>query len=159
MSDSPSWNPDFEAWWLIHQTTDLMKRARSRELKASGTKIVHSGILFAVQILGDKATPAELARWLAREHHTITEVLKGMERKGLIKRTKDLKRKNMVRVSLTEKGKKVSRIAKKESIKHIMSCLSEEERKTLCEYMDRIRVRALQYMGIYEKPAAPPSYL
>ena len=154
-----SWEPVFEEWWLIHQTTHLMARARRREIKRHGLTDVHSGILFAVLLLEDRATPAELARWLAREHHTILEVIKGMERKGLLKRSKDLERKNLVRVSITEKGKRLyQKVAKRESIEFMMSCLSEKERKALCKYMDRIRERALAYLGVYEKPVAPPSY-
>ncbi|MBW1799138.1 MAG: winged helix-turn-helix transcriptional regulator [Deltaproteobacteria bacterium] len=159
MSGSISWDPSFEAWWLIHQTTHLMNRARRKELKRYGTVIVQCGILFAVEILGDRATPAELARWLAREHHTILQVLKGMEKKGLIKRTKDLERKNLVRISLTKKGKTLYRKTKRESVEYIMSCLNDREQKTLCKYMERLRERSLMYLGEYEKPAAPPSFL
>ena len=59
----------------------------------------------------------------------------------------------------TEEGKQLyQKVAKRESIEFMMSCLNEKERKALSEYMDRMRERALAYLGVYEKPVAPPSY-
>ena len=148
---------DFELWWLIHQTTHLMERVREKELSKQGLTIVQAGILFSVHILGQRATPAELARWQAREPHTISGVLNVMVKKGLVRKVKDLHRKNMVRVDMTEKGKKVySEVAKRESVYKMMSVLPNHGYEQLENYMDVLRTKALDLLGAYNKAIAPP---
>lgn len=157
MEDARYKSPEFELWFMLHQTAHLMKRARNKELNRYNTSIVQSGLLFAIHFLGNRATPAELARWLAREPHTVLVALSGMEKKGLIRRTKDLDRKNMVRVSITDKGRQVSeQTTKRESIAHILSCLSEGDRRQLWALLGNLRQRATFYLGMEQQPPVPP---
>ena len=79
-------DPDFELWWMVLQTSHLMKRARQKELKKIDSSVIQAGILFATHMLANQATPSELARWLSREPHTVLSALKTMEKKGLIKK-------------------------------------------------------------------------
>ena len=157
MENSTPRDAEFELWWLIHQTTHLMTRARDRELRRYGLLIVQAGILFAVQVLGNRAMPVELARWLAREPHTISGVLDNMVKKGLVRKVKDLDRKNLVRVAITDKGRQVySEIADRSSIHDMMLSLSEEDRDRLRGYMERLRAKALTHLGTGQELPAPP---
>jgi len=157
MKKSTSPDKDFELWWLIRQTTHLMERVREKELGKHGLTIVQAGILFSVQLLGQRATPAELARWQAREPHTISGVLNGMVRKGLVKKVKDLHHKNMVRVAMTEKGKRIySEVSRRESIYKMLSALPEEGYEQLQNNMKTLRARTLELLGTSNKSIAPP---
>ena len=137
---------DFNLWVLLHQARDAVFKAREKELSQYGITTMESGVLFIIQRLGDKATPAEISRWIFREHHTVTSLLSRMERKGLITKARDLDRKNMWRVRVTEKGQKAYRQSvKRESIHMAMSPLSENERKQFESILREVRDESLKY--------------
>ncbi|UCH42995.1 MAG: MarR family transcriptional regulator, partial [Dehalococcoidales bacterium] len=110
--------------------------------------------LFIIQAIGNQATPAEISRWILREPHSVSGLLDRMERRGLIKRTKDLAWKNMIRVTVTEQGKEAYKISTaRESIHKILSVLSDEECWQLGSYLRTIRDKALDQLNTdYEMP-------
>jgi DNA-binding MarR family transcriptional regulator len=112
--------------------------------------------LFIVQAIGEKATPAEITRWILRKPHTVTELLKRMEKEGLVTRTKDLERKNMVRISITEKGRQAyQKSTERKSIHKLMSSLSQEERQPLMASLVKLRGKALKELRVEHKPRFP----
>ncbi len=158
MENTLSADQDFNLWVLLVQTRDAIFKDREKELDQYGITTMESGVLFIVQAIGAEATPAEISRWLFREHHTVSALLSRMEKKGLIRKTKDLEKKNMVRVSLTEKGKQAhDNSLRRESVHQIMAALSEEERQLLMSYLNRLRDRALQQIRLDHKLPFPPS--
>ena len=149
---------EFYAWSLLHQTVDVISRAREKEVGRYGIALRQVAALHIINLLGDRATPTQLAQWLFRKPHTISSILDRMEKEGLIVKHKDLERKNLIRVSLTAKGREAyHHSVKRESIHDIMSCLSAAEIKQLRSYLDRLRDRALKELDISEKPPFPPS--
>ena len=135
---------DFELWVLIHQTRDAIFKLRENELRQHGITTMEAGVLFLIHLIGYKTTPAEISRWIFREPHTVSVLLNRMEKKGLIKKTKNLDRRNLVRISLTEKGKQAyNNTLKRESIRNTIATLSEEERQQLYSYMQKLRDKAL----------------
>lgn len=140
---------DYKLWMHLMQTRRAMFKARRRELAQYNISPFHSAVLFYIQLLGEKATPAEISRWLFRESHSVSEILTGLERKGLIKKFKDLERRNMVRLELTERGKEAYRLSsRRESVQRIMSVLSEEQKYKLWEMLKTLRDAALKEMGV-----------
>lgn len=69
-----------------------------------------------------------------------------MEKAGLVKRVKDLDRKNQIRVAVTEKGRRAYNQAGRQTIHQTFSCLSEEERKQLRSYLDRLLDKAIEVL-------------
>ena len=106
MSVNSKTDPYLDAWIWISRTRDSLFSARRKELHRYGISARQASVLFVLEALGDKANPSEIAYWLLREPHSITEFLKRMERDGFIERTKDPERRNVIRVKLTEKGRK-----------------------------------------------------
>ena len=145
---------DFEVWTLLSQASDAIFKAREKELNGNGFTAMEATALFIIQAIGDRATPAEISRWILREPHSVSGLLDRMERRGLIERTKDLEWKNMVRVTVTEKGKKAYEMStERESIHNILSVLSAEECQQLSSCLRTLRDRALQQINIgYEMP-------
>ena len=85
-----STDQDYNLWVLLHQAKDAVFKAREKELSQYGISAMEAAALFIIQAIGDKATPAEISRWIFREHHTVTALLSRMEKKGLITKVKDL---------------------------------------------------------------------
>lgn len=158
MQDTLFADQDFNVWVLLIHARDAIFKAREKELDKYGISTMESAVLFIVQAIGDKATPAEISRWIIREPHSVSGLLDRMEKKGLIRKTKDLDRKNLVRVSLTKKGKQAyNKSARRRSVHHIISALSEEERQQLSSYLRILRNRALKELGIDHEPPFPPA--
>jgi len=147
---------DFILWVLLVQAKDMVFKATGKELRQYGISPEEAGVLSIVQFLDNKATPAEISRWLLREPHTVSGILSRMEKKGLVRKTRDLDRKNLVRVTLTEKGRQAYyQSSKIESIRQIMSSLSEEEHQKLISCLKTLRDRALKELGVDTKTPFP----
>lgn len=157
MEDISSAEQDFHLWQLIVQTRDSIRRARRKELARYNIGPRQSAVLFAVGAIGEKATPAEISRWLLREPHSVSEIVSRMEKDGFVKKVKDLGRKNMVRVMLTKKGREAHHQSlKRESIHKIMSCLSAEQRQQLRSCLFALRNQALKELGMEVETPFPP---
>jgi MarR family 2-MHQ and catechol resistance regulon transcriptional repressor len=155
MKDFLSVDEDYKLWILLSQAADTTLRARQKELDRYDISTAEASVLFAVQAIGERTTPAEITRWLLREPHTVTELLNRMVKKGLVTKSKDLEKKNMVRVSVTEKGRQAyEQSTKRKSIHKVMSALSREERRQLGSYLERLRNKALGELR-EERPKPP----
>ena len=158
MEDVSSTDKDWELWILLIQVRDAIGAARRKELLSYHITAGQSAGLFAIKAIGDKATPAEVGRWLFRQSHSTSDLMGRMERAGLVRKVKDLERKNMVRLVLTEKGREAyHQSAKRESIHEIMSSLSQEEHQQLRSALQTLRDKALKELGIVRKMPFPPS--
>jgi len=143
-----STNQGYVIWVLLHQARDALYNASEKELRQQGISTVEAAAVFIIKSIGDRATPAEISRWLYRKQHSTSGLLKRMEKKGLVTKTNDLDRKNLVRVSLTEKGEQVYEYStKRESIHRIIEALSEEECVQLASYLRTVRDKALEENG------------
>ncbi len=139
-------DPIYNLWILLSQTRTAIFKAREKEFSQYGITAVEAGALFAIKGIGGQATPAEISRWLFREHHTITALLNRMEGKGLIEKTNvySIGRKKIWSVSLTEKGEHAYlQSTKREAINKALSSLSESEYEQLGSTLTKIRGQAL----------------
>ena len=137
-----------DLWILLAQTRDVIFKARQKELRRYGISATRSAALFAIQAIGDKETPAQISRWLFREPHSVSELLKRMEKEGLVRRIRDLDKKNLVRVELTERGAEAYyQSLKHESIYRIVASLSEEKCQQLVSCLETLRDEALKELG------------
>jgi len=147
---------DFRLWTLLIRTRDAIFKARARELNAGGISNIQAAVLFVSQALGNKATPAELSRWLLREPHSISGLVDRMQSEGLVRKVKDLPKRNMVRIELTEKGQQAyEHSTKRETIHRIMCSLSEKEKQLLSSYLETLCSKAHEELGSEFKPPWP----
>ena len=148
---------DYELWMLLAQAREAMYKARQHELRRYNLSPRQGAVLLIIRAIGDKATPAEISRWLLRESHSVSEIISRMEKQGLLKKVRDLDRKNLVRIELTEKGSEAyNQAIKRDSIHTIMSALSDEERRQFSSTLKTIRDRALQESGKELRTPFPP---
>ena len=148
---------DYALWWLIIHMRRAVYKARAKELFRYGIRPAEAAVLFIVQTIGYRATPAEISRWLIREPHSTSGLLLRMEKKGLLRAVKDLERKNLIRIELTEKGQEVYRQStKRESIHRVMSSLTGAESRRLRKYLQKMRDKAIEGLWDTSKPPSPP---
>jgi MarR family transcriptional regulator, organic hydroperoxide resistance regulator len=148
---------DQDLWFLLTHTRYAIFRAREKELQRYGVSPEQVGLLFVVQALGNKATPAALSRHLIRQPHTVSALVDRMARRGLVKKVKDLDRKNLVRVVMTEKGQKTYDISTKRGpIHRILNTLSDDEKKVFKDLLERLLTKARKEIGL-DRDELPPS--
>jgi len=141
-------DPDYNLWLFLAQVRAVMLRARQMEVSRYGITASQASVLFVINALGAKATPAEISRWLFRQSHSVSGILNRMEKQGLARRVKDLGKKNLVRVELTEKGREVyDNCTKQEAVHRIMPSLSGEQRQQLIACLENLRDATLKYLG------------
>lgn len=147
---------EFRLWVLLRQVAHTTLVARDRELNQYGITTIQAAVLHTIQLIGNRATPAEIARRILRERHSVSGLLIRMEKDGLVRKVKDLDRKNLIRVAITEKGQQVyDRSTKRKSIHKIMSSLSEEERQQLRSCLEKLGNKALRELLVNRKPPFP----
>ena len=134
-----------KAWVLLSRTFRALDRAREIELERFGLSTIEAAVLHALQTANEPVTPAKLSRWLYREPHTISGLLNRMEKKGLVKKSKDLDKRNLVRVTLTEKGEQAfQRQLGARLVPRITSSLSKKELDNLKVCLGKLHTRALE---------------
>jgi DNA-binding MarR family transcriptional regulator len=149
MKEYLSANEALRLWVLLGQTRDIIRNAIRKELAQFNVTSRQAAVLMVVQANGERLTPAEISRQLFREPHTISAVLKRMEKQGWLTRQKDLGKKNLIRVALTEEGRKLYyKTSRRESLQKIFSCLNEEEVRQLNSCLEKLKRRGMKETGI-----------
>jgi DNA-binding MarR family transcriptional regulator len=157
-SEVTSGDPDFDLWAYLFQTRDVIYNVRTNELRPLGVTLMDAAVMFFINYLGERATPAEISRWLFRRHHTILGQLTRMERKGLVTTTKGKLQKNVISVRFTEKGKEVFKKASANHSHHIIfASLNKEDRMHLWTILGKLQYAGLKELGkehtmIFPKP-------
>ena len=149
---------EYELWGLLMQLNEVMFRARGNELRPLGLSSVQVWAMHIVRLLkraGVPATPAEISRWMYRQPHTISGLLKRMEKQGLVKCTRNTQGRRQVLAELTQKGEEVYRRQNQQRavIAKILGCLSPEERWQLRAFLERLRQQGLAVL--VDKPLLP----
>jgi len=138
----------FYLWTLIRHLDDAMVRARNKELNIYGLSVSQSAMLILVKQLGSNATAAEIARSQLREPAAVTNILKRMEKDGLVGRVKNTNYKNQVNYVLKEKGEKAFRnVMKSGTIARIMSQVPEDQLAQLEECINVLLRKAVRETG------------
>ena len=137
---------DYNLWVLLHETNEIIAKARLNELGQYDIKIRQAAVLFAVKVIEineEYATPGKISKCLLREPHTVSRILTRMEKDGLINKIRDSVNRNELKITLTEKGEQAYRLSlRRESIQEIISCLSIEERQQLYSSLKKLRDKA-----------------
>lgn len=138
---------DYSLWYTIRRAHEAIHKVRKLELRPHKLSTIETGVLLVVNTAKKGITPAEISRQLLKDPHSISQLLRRMEKKGLLQNIKGIPKKNMIQVKLTQKGQeayKLSMIGNK--VSQIMSVLSEREKKQLVTSLDKLRERAMKEM-------------
>ena len=136
---------DIKLWNIFYRTAYAIKRNRERELSSLGITWIQSSVLVAVKKSEEPPTPTDIARKLFRQSHTISELLKRMEKQNLVKRVRDLKKKNIIRVLLTNEGEEILAKSQHTQVIHeIFSVLPKEKQQQLLQGMISLYNKAIE---------------
>ncbi len=72
---------------LISQAWHAMHKMRNRELAPLDISGRQAAVLILIVAAGDTITAYKISKWMILEPHTISQLLKRMEKSGLIKKT------------------------------------------------------------------------
>ena len=132
-------------WTVLHQASDAASRVASKRFRPLG---VSSQQVYVLLILARSASPptcSEISRIVMRRPHTVTALLNGMQRAGLIKRVKDKESQKLVRIVMTEKGRQVwEKVMQTPLSLEFTSLLSIGEFRQLVSMLEKVRDSALR---------------
>ena len=138
----------FYLWVLSAQTTDAMVRARERDYARFDITNERRAVLFIIENNGGRVAPVQIAREMFQELHSVTELLKRMEKAGLVKRHKGTGR-SKVEVTLTEEGRDGARAVagQRDRDEDILRPHQARARERLGYFLLKVRARALEDSG------------
>jgi DNA-binding MarR family transcriptional regulator len=136
-----------KTWVLLNQAADAAYRATSKRLRAVGVSFEQARVLFILGASSSSPTRTELSRILMRKPHTVTDLLNGMQRAGLIRRIKDEGNHKLVRVVLTKKGREMRKQVSLAPMPiELTSFLSSRELHQLSSMLEKVRNVALEQL-------------
>ncbi len=144
MDEAASVPEEFHIIRLLHETRHATYRVLVKEFKQLGVTPIQVVVLDVIRNSSKPVTSAEISRQIARAHPTIAALIRRMEKKELVKLSRDMNNKNWIRVVLKKRGRQVhSEALKKEGIMELFSCLAKGERQQLQSCLEILQARAL----------------
>ncbi|MFO8101801.1 MAG: MarR family transcriptional regulator [Dehalococcoidia bacterium] len=146
-------------WMLLSQVRKELLMASDQELKKRfGISTVQLGILYALNNAAESGIApsiSDLARSILRKHNTVSVILAGMEKRGLIKMERLNKGKRSVTVHITEEGRDIFDAieARRKNIKEIIGTLSARERRQLINLLQKLdrQAREILFKGPFSQ--------
>ena len=134
---------DHEIWLLLDRTQRLIHQSSSKEFRRFGISPIEASVLSVIRdIAPSEVIPAEISRRVFRRPRSVLELLKRMEKKGLVETAHNLDDKRLVGVTMTEKGQRAYYMSTQgESIHGIMASLSGEKRQQLRSCLQTLQDR------------------
>ncbi len=143
-------NQRLMTWLLCRQTYNLVFKCEDAVFVKAGLTTQKHAVLAAVNYIDDPVTVTEVANWLDRNPNGISTLVDRMEKDCLVKRIRNLRDRRSVRLIMTRKGKDIfeqATISGWELTQEILSCLSDEDVRTLNSLFERLREKAFEYLN------------
>lgn len=141
-------------WNMLQQTYLLAFRhleGLTAQVGLSYSQAAALGVLSAA----DRALPlSHLARYLTQEAQSTTELADRLERRGLVRRTRDARDRRLVLLELTDAGRELFATLQPAIIQgcnQLFADHSERERATFARLLGPVRERAAGLLGIEQK--------
>lgn len=113
---------------LLSAVNRLISEARNNELKPLGITTQQSAMLHRIRVLGDQATVNNIAQRMHRDQSTVSDMLKRLEKRRLVRRFIDPNDRRQVYIFLTEKGHRLCTKTKEyRVIRRILTQLPREK--------------------------------
>lgn len=144
-----AWAQLRHAWLAMSKVAE----ARLREVDSTHESV---GVLWACRDYPGPLHPAEIARLVFKEPHTVVALLNRLEKQGLIERIPKQPGHPLTEVKLTAKGRRAcsERVAiLKDVIAELMSALSDEELEQLIKLTRALQMKAIDMLHIKLKPS------
>ena len=137
-----------KSWRQIYQTDNLLKLCQDQICEEYGLTVEQWAMLLALNYMGGRAKPVDIADWLIRSPNSISMIVDRMVKVGLVKRTRDRVDRRVVWVTPTMKGNAALEQAHPailEFVHKIFQPLSNEDNDTLFDLLGRMKFEILKY--------------
>jgi len=142
----------YRLYVVLKHTYEAIQRCREADLKKHNITPEQATAIILLNNLGDKATPTEVSGWLFRKPHTALNLLRRMEKQGLVHMSPDSHNKHIIRIKLTEKGYQVyCHVIQYTSAADTLGYLSKSEQQQLLSLLESVKERALDYLNLDQK--------
>ncbi len=144
----PFLDENYQLWVLLSQTRSALFKARNNRNK----KFVHFNVAASLQQIwrySGQVTMVDLSRRLFLEPNSASEIVKRLEKKGLVRKTKVSGKGNIVKLWITEKGRQYCReIAQPDFVRDVISILSKEQQAQLTALLRILYNKALDELDL-----------
>ena len=130
----------------IVRTHDVINRFLEIELGKYGSNPSRFAVMNALLLHDGKMTPTEISKWIFRAKHTVTSMLKALEKIGYIERAGNDNDRRSVDIVLTERGWRSTDNMlpfAEEISKKMLFTLDEKEIDALLDILKKIRKHLL----------------
>jgi MarR family transcriptional regulator, organic hydroperoxide resistance regulator len=142
----------YRLYVVFKHTYEAIQRCREADLKKYYITPEQATAIILLNNIGDKATPTEISGWLFRKPHTVLNLLRRMEKQGLVNMTPDSSNKHIIRIKLTKKGKEVYyHVIQYTSAAHTLGCLSKKDQQQLVSLLQLVKEKAMDYLNLDTK--------
>jgi DNA-binding MarR family transcriptional regulator len=150
----------YDLWILMSRVYHMIAKIRNMEMGKYGILPIQSYMLYMIRAMGNATTPAQLSRFVYQQRNSVSDILKRMEKQGLVTKEKRSDVNGRILVKMTAKGERALELSQNRfHLNNIMSALDEEKRRELESLLVLLRDRAIKELTDYGKTALPPSQL
>jgi DNA-binding MarR family transcriptional regulator len=141
-------------WSLLQQSYLLAFRHLEQIASREGLSYSQAA---ALGVLSDSDRPlplSHLARYLTQEAQSTTELADRLERRGLVRRTRDPRDRRLVLLELTADGRTLAERIKPDlaqGSEQVFQALDQRRRSALMELLAPVRDRAAEVLGLDER--------
>ncbi len=139
-----------ELWTLLDRTRFAISRLRGLELSRFGLTIEQASILHMLS-KHEFTTAKDLEHLTMRRQHSISSLLKGMIRMGVVTRIKEDQEKRF-RIIFTPQGKQSYSSLTVASLEEIFAVLTQSEKQKMADLLDVLLNRARYLLGVSYQP-------
>lgn len=142
----------YRLYVVLKHTYEAIQQCRVADLKKYNITPEQANALILLHNIGEKATPTEVSGWLFRKPHTALNLLRRMQKQGLVDMTPDSCNRHIIRIKLTKKGYKVYlHVIQYTSAADTLGCLSKKEQQQLCSLLESVKEKALEHLKLDPK--------
>jgi DNA-binding MarR family transcriptional regulator len=137
-----------DIWVLLENVNYTVRRGREKELSQFGFTLIQASVLRLLRQNPAGLGLNEIASFINREQNSVSSLISRMQKKGLVEKIKNSK-KSGITIRITRKGRQqYSETLDKTFLTAIVYALSEEEQEQFQFYLQKIKVKASDLLGL-----------
>jgi DNA-binding MarR family transcriptional regulator len=137
-----------DIWVLLENVNYTVRRGREKELGQFGFTLIQASVLRLLRQNPAGLGLNDIASFINREQNSVSSLISRMQKKGLVEKIRNTK-KSGITIRITRKGRQqYSETLDKTFLTAIVYALSEEEQEQFQFYLQKIKVKASDLLGL-----------
>jgi MarR family transcriptional regulator, organic hydroperoxide resistance regulator len=146
---------NFGLWKLLDHTRFMIFRSSELELAQFGLTPEQAYVLEILNQNAGETTINNIVEVTQRQHHTISTLIKRMDKQGLVEKNKRLVDSRKYDVVATRKAKHLTNKITAKSVDEIFGCLDDDEKVKLRTHLNSLLIKAYDILGKKFVPIDP----